>query len=293
MSLMQRGFTRLYDSVADQILELQTPESYTRDNFDNVYALVDRLSVRSDSLNRLVDSIETCFTEGHGQAVIQTVGEDAAKLSFSEKFECKKCGLGYIRPEPRLFSFNNPRGACQTCNGLGTLDFEEVEREVSSYGGPGEGRKNMTTTSYYFKNKKVQESDDDEEDDDVDEKPKKKAAGKKDAKGSGKGAVKSAGKDGKPGIIESILEFVKAGTKEKGVKKDAIHDKLVKRFKDRNSESMWTTVNLQVPNKLRTDKGVNIQKADNGGYYIAAGKAKAATKVKAKEEPPAKKKAKK
>jgi hypothetical protein len=136
-----------------------------------------------------------------------------------------------------------------------------------------------------------EESDDDEEDDDVDEKPKKKAAGKKDAKGSGKGAVKSAGKDGKPGIIESILEFVKAGTKEKGVKKDAIHDKLVKRFKDRNSESMWTTVNLQVPNKLRTDKGVNIQKADNGGYYIAAGKAKAATKVKAKEEPPTKKKA--
>jgi excinuclease ABC subunit A len=136
MSLMQRGFTRLYDSVADQILELQTPESYTRDNFDNVYALVDRLSVRSDSLNRLVDSIETCFTEGHGQAVIQTVGEDAAKLSFSEKFECKKCGLGYIRPEPRLFSFNNPFGACPTCQGFGNtigLDWNLVipNRELS------------------------------------------------------------------------------------------------------------------------------------------------------------------
>lgn len=138
-----------------------------------------------------------------------------------------------------------------------------------------------------------EDSDDDEEDDDV-EAPAKKKAGKKDAKPA-KGAVKSAGGDGKPGIIDSIVEFLETATAEKPLTKDKIHDRLVKRFKDRNSESMWTTVNLQVPNKLRTDKGLNVQKNEKG-YYIAAGKAKAAAgkvKPKAEVETPVKKKVKK
>jgi excinuclease ABC subunit A len=122
MSLMGRGFTRLYDAARNEIIELQTPDSFTGNDFDNVYVLVDRLSVRrnpEESLSRLVDSLETCFREGHGQATIQTVGDDPQLLSFSEKFECKNCGLGYVNPEPRLFSFNNPFGACPTCQGFG------------------------------------------------------------------------------------------------------------------------------------------------------------------------------
>jgi excinuclease ABC subunit A len=122
MSLMGRGFTRLYDVARDEIIELQTPDSFTGKDFDKVYVLVDRLSARpnpDESLSRLVDSLETCFREGHGQATIQTVGDDPRLLSFSEKFECKNCGLGYVNPEPRLFSFNNPFGACPTCQGFG------------------------------------------------------------------------------------------------------------------------------------------------------------------------------
>ncbi|MGH9836965.1 MAG: excinuclease ABC subunit UvrA, partial [Blastocatellia bacterium] len=122
MSLMGRGFTRLYDAARNEIIELQTPDSFTGKDFDNVYVLVDRLSVRpslEDLLSRLVDSLETCFREGHGQATIQTVGDDPQLLSFSERFECKNCGLGYVNPEPRLFSFNNPFGACPTCQGFG------------------------------------------------------------------------------------------------------------------------------------------------------------------------------
>ncbi len=136
MSLMQRGFTRLYDATGNRIIELQTPDSFTGDNFDQIFVLVDRLSVRADSRSRLVDSLEMCFQEGHGQAVIQTVGDNPQQLSFSEKFECKKCRLAYLRPEPRLFSFNNPFGACPTCQGFGNtigLDLNLVipNRELS------------------------------------------------------------------------------------------------------------------------------------------------------------------
>ncbi|HXI61375.1 MAG TPA: excinuclease ABC subunit UvrA, partial [Pyrinomonadaceae bacterium] len=90
---------------------------------------VDRLVARADVRQRLVDSLETCFREGHGQAVIElseppavASGQDAVgprHLRFSERFECKYDGTIYATPEPRLFSFNNPFGACPTCQGFG------------------------------------------------------------------------------------------------------------------------------------------------------------------------------
>src|SRR5262249_50662575 len=119
MSLMGRGFTRLYDAAKNEVIELQTPDSYKGKDFDNIYVLVDRLSARADSRSRLVDSLEICFREGHGQAIIQILNDNPQLLSFSEKFECKNCGLGYVQPEPRLFSFNNPFGACPTCQAFG------------------------------------------------------------------------------------------------------------------------------------------------------------------------------
>ena len=138
MSLMQRGLTRLYDAKTGEVIELQTPDSFTKDSFDEVFVLVDRLAVRSDIRSRLSDSIETCFLEGHGETVILTQPSDgpAVRHNYSERFECKNCGLGYIRPEPRLFSFNNPFGACPTCQGFGNtigLDWDLVipDRELS------------------------------------------------------------------------------------------------------------------------------------------------------------------
>jgi excinuclease ABC subunit A len=117
MSLMQRGFTRLY--IAGEIVELKTPDDFTRDTFDEVFVLVDRLVARADGRQRLVDSLEICFSEGHGSAVIEVPGETPVRLNFSEKFECKYDGSLYAEPEPRLFSFNNPYGACPTCQGFG------------------------------------------------------------------------------------------------------------------------------------------------------------------------------
>jgi len=141
MSLMQRGFTRLFHN-GEQI-DLTSPDDYSRENFDDVYVLVDRLTAREDVRQRLVDSLETCFREGHGQAVIDAVDTQASsvlqdrhaggvrtqRLRFSERFECKYDGIVYATPEPRLFSFNNPFGACPTCQGFGNtigLDLDLV-----------------------------------------------------------------------------------------------------------------------------------------------------------------------
>src|SRR5262249_4941 len=127
MSLMQRGFTRLFHKGKQ--IDLSSPDDYKRDDFDEVYVLVDRLTAREDVRQRLVDSLETCFREGHGQAIVEVMGAHASgvqneqaggtHLRFSERFECKYGRLFYATPEPRLFSFNNPFGACPTCQGFG------------------------------------------------------------------------------------------------------------------------------------------------------------------------------
>jgi excinuclease ABC subunit A len=127
MSLMQRGFTRLLSE--GKIIELNSPDDYTRTDFENVYVLVDRLTARKDVRERLVDSLETCFQEGHGTALIETAEAEPKRLNFSERFECKYDGTIYAQPEPRLFSFNNPFGACPTCQGFGNtigLDLDLV-----------------------------------------------------------------------------------------------------------------------------------------------------------------------
>lgn len=127
MSLMQRGFTRLY--ADGEVIDLRSPDDYKRPDFTGAYVLIDRLAARADVRGRLVDSLETCFREGHGVAIIQTVEPEPKTLRFSEFFECKYDGTIYATPEPRLFSFNNPFGACPTCQGFGNtigLDLDLV-----------------------------------------------------------------------------------------------------------------------------------------------------------------------
>ena len=117
MSLMQRGFTRLF--AGGQIIELNSPDDYKRNDFTDVFVLVDRLTARADVRQRLVDSLEICFQEGHGSALIETAEAEPQRLRYSERFECRYDRTVYATPEPRLFSFNNPYGACPTCQGFG------------------------------------------------------------------------------------------------------------------------------------------------------------------------------
>ena len=125
--LRRRGYNRLYQ--AGKIVEFSTPESLLELDFvQPIFALIDRLAISAESRARIVDAIETGYRES-GEVQFHTVpreGEaEAQRLRFSAAFECTTCHRAYREPEPRLFSFNNPYGACPRCQGFGnTIDFD-------------------------------------------------------------------------------------------------------------------------------------------------------------------------
>jgi excinuclease ABC subunit A len=124
MLLLQSGFSRLFRG--GEVLELQRPEDYPFEDFAGTYVLIDRLKADGDVRQRLVDSLEICFREGHA-AVIETT--DGKRLKFSDQYICKYDDTIYEEPEPQLFSFNSPFGACPTCQGFGNtigIDYELV-----------------------------------------------------------------------------------------------------------------------------------------------------------------------
>ncbi|HSM87125.1 MAG TPA: hypothetical protein VLT16_13280, partial [Candidatus Limnocylindrales bacterium] len=124
--LRKKGFNRLFQN--GQVFEFSTPESLLDIDFARpLYVLVDRIVVAPDQRSRIVDAVEQAYRES-GEVVFETApreGEDLRRFSFSGKFECKNCHAVYQEPEPRLFSFNNPFGACPRCQGFGnTIDFD-------------------------------------------------------------------------------------------------------------------------------------------------------------------------
>jgi len=126
LDLRTRGFNRLYQG--GQVFEFSTPESLLNIDFaEPVFLLVDRLVVSADSRARIVDAAEISYRES-GEVIFETAhgeGQARERLRFSQRFECKVCNIRYEEPEPRLFSFNNPYGACPRCQGFGnTIDFD-------------------------------------------------------------------------------------------------------------------------------------------------------------------------
>ena len=124
--LRKRGFNRLYQG--GRIFEFSSPESLLEVDFGRpVFLLVDRLVVSAEARARIVDAVEISYREG-SEVIFETApgdGESPQYFRFSQRFECKHCNLRYEEPEPRLFSFNNPYGACPRCQGFGnTIDFD-------------------------------------------------------------------------------------------------------------------------------------------------------------------------
>ncbi len=122
--LRGKGFNRLYQG--GQTYEFSTPESLLEIDFSKpVFALVDRFAIAPDLRQRLVDAVETCYREG-GEVIFEEAGAfPARQIRFSELFACKTCGKTFAEPEPQLFSFNSPRGACPRCQGFGrTIDYD-------------------------------------------------------------------------------------------------------------------------------------------------------------------------
>jgi len=118
-TLRKRGYGRLLiDGQATGFDEIDPASLKSRPTLEVV---VDRVRIEGDMRTRLTDSIETSYREGGGAAFAVVLDDPPRRLVFSERFECRSCGIAYETPQPRLFSFNNPFGACPTCHGFGNI----------------------------------------------------------------------------------------------------------------------------------------------------------------------------
>jgi len=120
--LRKKGFSRLFQD--GRLFEFSTPESLLDIDFSKpVFMLVDRIAMGPGLHQRLVDTIEICYRES-GEVVFENAS-GGQQFRFNERFQCKTCGMEFAEPEPPLFSFNSPTGACPRCQGFGnTVDFD-------------------------------------------------------------------------------------------------------------------------------------------------------------------------
>src|SRR3954466_13027188 len=115
-ALRRKGFGRLY--VDGQTVNIDDVDTATLKDRASLQVIVDRVKLAGEMQTRVTDSIETAYTEGGGAAFAIA---DEKVYRFSERFECRECNLQYEIPQPRLFSFNNPFGACPLCHGFGNI----------------------------------------------------------------------------------------------------------------------------------------------------------------------------
>ncbi len=170
-TLRRRGYGRLL--VDGKAVAIEEVDAATLRSRTTIEVVVDRVRIEGDLRSRLTDSIETSYREGGGAAFAivlpdrdsglglrdsinaersslnpespipnpqSLIPDPLSRLVFSERFECRTCGIGYETPQPRLFSFNNPFGACQMCHGFGNvieLDMALVVPDPSKSIGQG------------------------------------------------------------------------------------------------------------------------------------------------------------
>ncbi|HYA49399.1 MAG TPA: excinuclease ABC subunit UvrA [Burkholderiales bacterium] len=122
--LKKDGFTRVV--VDGEVADLNGAGAAVRKGPLDV--LVDRVTLGAEDRERLADSLEMAMKKGGGRAKVQTA--DGREFPFSDKLECKACGIAYDEPFPNLFSFNSPQGACPECHGFGDLAVIDEDKVV-------------------------------------------------------------------------------------------------------------------------------------------------------------------
>ncbi len=150
--LRAQGYVRA--RINGEVIELDAAPKLDLRKKHRIEVVVDRFKVRADVQQRLADSFETALNLGEGLARVAFIDQPAREeLVFSAKFACALCGYSLAELEPRLFSFNNPAGACPTCDGLGVRQFFDparvvIDASLSLAGGAIRGwdRRNV----YYF-----------------------------------------------------------------------------------------------------------------------------------------------
>jgi excinuclease ABC subunit A len=149
--LQAQGFIRA--RIDGEIYELDQPPELDLRKKHNIEAIVDRFKVKEDQRQRLAESFETALRLADGVAKVAYMDGSKEEITFSDRFACNICGYSLTELEPRLFSFNNPTGACPGCDGLGVKQFFDPERAVvnpnlSLAGGAIRGWDRKTT--YYY-----------------------------------------------------------------------------------------------------------------------------------------------
>ncbi|WP_340618279.1 excinuclease ABC subunit UvrA [Xenorhabdus entomophaga] len=151
-NLSAQGYIRA--RIDGEVCDLSDPPKLELQKKHTIEVVIDRFKVRADLAQRLAESFETALALSGGTAVIADMDDgQAEELVFSANFACSICGYSMSELEPRLFSFNNPAGACPTCDGLGVQQFFDPDRvvqneDISLAGGAIRGwdRRNF----YYF-----------------------------------------------------------------------------------------------------------------------------------------------
>ncbi|MDM8564363.1 excinuclease ABC subunit UvrA [Candidatus Halobeggiatoa sp. HSG11] len=151
-SLQKQGFIRA--RIDGEIIMLDDPPKLTLHKKHSIDVVIDRFKVRDDIRLRLTESFETALKLGDGLAQIIAMQDNSVPdLAFSSRYSCPECGYSVSEIEPRLFSFNNPMGACPTCDGLGIKQFFDPNKVVTNAAvslGDGAVRGWDSKTAFYF-----------------------------------------------------------------------------------------------------------------------------------------------
>ena len=153
---LKRGFVSA--KIDGEFVELESAKKLTKTKSHDVDIVIDKLVIKDGVKLRLAESVHTAIQHGNGRVVVEKM--DGERKSYSIHSACPICGFGFPEIEPRFFSFNNPRGACKTCHGLGTIDIEEIEQ--TQYQGGDEPRV-VANVKYRVSAKIAHKTEEDEE----------------------------------------------------------------------------------------------------------------------------------
>lgn len=128
-NLRAEGFIRA--RINGIVVDLDSAPELDKNKKHNIDVVIDRFKVRPDLQNRLAESFETALQLTDGIARVAYMDEEREELIFSARFACPECGHSIQELEPRLFSFNNPHGACSSCDGLGVKQYFDAQKVVA------------------------------------------------------------------------------------------------------------------------------------------------------------------
>jgi excinuclease ABC subunit A len=130
--LIRAGFFRIVDDDGVKDITSISPDEWKA--IGSLRLLIDRITVKEGDEGRLAEALQTAFVQGNG--VAEVVGQNGFQLRFNQEFVCNRCNRKFPKPEPLLFSFNNPLGACTACQGFGRVIGVDLDKVIPDKGKP-------------------------------------------------------------------------------------------------------------------------------------------------------------